>query len=80
MFSEKIYIPITAEILTLPFRFMEEKNTPNERPPMLRFKHPIKYMFSLSSDNKIFLVDLKLILQKGCELGGYKGCVSIWIQ
>ena len=33
-----IYIPITKEILKLHFRFMEERNTPIERPPMLGFK------------------------------------------
>jgi len=49
-----------SEFLQKLIKFMEERNTPIERPPMLGFKQ----------------IDLHLFFQKVCELGGYDGCVS----
>ena len=60
------------------YRFMEERNTPIERPPMLGFKQS-KYPAppSLCWSNKVVVsVDLHMFYQKVCEQGGYDGCVS----
>ena len=71
------------------FRFMEERNTPIERPPMLGFKQsklPFQIAFSLSQGRQFIIVyalkfysiavDLHMFFQKVLEQGGYDGCVS----
>ena len=59
-------------------RFMEERNTPIERPPMLGFKQSIN--LELQHDHRANLtfvsVDLHMFFQKVLDQGGYEGCVS----
>merc|ERR1712106_411653 len=49
-----------TEFLRKLIKFMEGRNTPIERPPMLGFKQ----------------IDLHMFFQKVIDLGGYDGCVS----
>ena len=59
-------------------RFMEERNTPIERPPMLGFKQSINLELQhVHRANLTFVsVDLHMFFQKVVEQGGYEGCVS----
>ena len=59
-------------------RFMEERNTPIERPPMLGFKQSINLELQhVHRANLTFVsVDLHMFFQKVLDQGGYEGCVS----
>ena len=60
-------------------RFMEERNTPIERPPMLGFKQSINLELGeyIHRANLAFVsVDLHMFFQKVVDQGGYEGCVS----